>query len=446
MDSTKTDLAVPYRILLALSDDADAKLVAGMLTSVKSVMLCKITQVSRAKDAIEAHAADPQDLAILDFHLPDAPGIAGIDQFRREVDGLPVLFYATAASECTPSLAAQHGANDLLVRGAFDPFLLTRAVRYAAERRRSRDALRQHLDKQAHFQGVLLDLAKRGTSDPEDTFRRLCEASSRTLDVERVGVWLFNPDHTEIACRSLFTKSQGAVEAPATVIQSRDFPRYFGALEESRVVAATDARRDPRTSEFTEPYLKPLGITSMMDVPIRLHGALVGVVCHERTGSIHEWPLEEQEFGSSIADLVAVGLEAAERRRVEETLREERNFTDAVLDSTDLLMVVLDPGGRVVRFNRAAGHLTGYSAADAIGKIFWETFTAPEDAETVREIIANPPSEVSGNQHEHSWITRHGARPFIAWSITPLTGKAGALRYSVLTGIDISQRKALEEQ
>jgi diguanylate cyclase (GGDEF)-like protein/PAS domain S-box-containing protein len=446
MESTKTDLATPYRVLLALSNDADAKLISGMLAAVKSVMLCKITQVAQVRDALEVQAADPQDVAILDFHLPDAPGLAGLDQFRREVDGLPILFYAANASECTPTQAAQHGANDLLVRGAFDAVLLTRAVRYAAERRRSRAALREHLDKLTHFQGVLLEMARSGSAEPDEAFRRLCESSSLTLDVERVGIWLFSPQYTEIVCRSLYTKSKKMFGTPGTVIRSSDYPRYFSALEESRVVAATDARRDPRTSEFTDSYLKPHGITAMMDAPIRLHGRLVGVVCHEHGGSLREWPLEDQEFASSIADLVAISLEAAERRRIEETLREERNFTDAVLDSTDLLMVVLDPGGRIVRFNRAAGHLTGYRSSEAIGKIFWETFTAPEDAETVREIIANPPSEVSGNQHEHSWLTRHGARPYIAWSITPLTGRSGTLRYSVITGIDISQRKALEEQ
>jgi len=446
MESTKTDQVTPYRVLLALSEDSDAKLISGMLAAVKSVMLCKITQVGSVRDALEVHAATSQDVAILDFRLPDAPGLPGLDQFRREVDGLPMLFYAATPSDCSPTQAAQHGANDLLVRGAFDAVLLTRAVRYAAERRRSRHALREHLDKLTHFQGVLLEMAKHGTGEPEEAFRRLCECSSITLDVERVGIWLFNPDHTEIVCRSLYTKSKKQVETPGTVIRSRDYPRYFNALEEHRVVAATDATRDPRTSEFNERYLKPLGITAMMDAPIRLHGELVGVVCHEHVGTVREWPLGDQEFASSIADLVAINLEAAERRRVEETLREERNFTDAVLDSTDLLMVVLDPGGRVVRFNRAAGHLTGYSAPEAIGKIFWEVFTAPEDAETVREIIANPASEASGNQHEHSWLTRHGARPYIAWSITPLRDKAGTLRYTVVTAIDISQRRALEEQ
>src|SRR5213078_2353635 len=108
---------------------------------------------------------------------------------------------------------AQHGANDLLVRGAFDSVLLTRAVRYAAERRRARQALREHLDKLTHFQGVLLEMAKRGPGEPDEAFRRLCECASRTLDVERVGVWLFNPDHTEIVCRSLYTKSKKSVES-----------------------------------------------------------------------------------------------------------------------------------------------------------------------------------------------------------------------------------------
>jgi diguanylate cyclase (GGDEF)-like protein/PAS domain S-box-containing protein len=111
-----------------------------------------------------------------------------------------------------------------------------------------------------------------------------------------------------------------------------------------------------------------------------------------------------------------------------------------------MLVVVLDPAGRIVRFNRAAGHLTGFSLPDAVGKPFWEAFIAPQDSETVREIVAMQPSEASGNQHEHSWLTRHGAHPHLAWSTTPLRDRSGELRYSVITAIDITQRKALEEQ
>ena len=446
MDSTKTDLAHPYRILLALTDDADAKLVSAMLATVKSVLTCKITRVTRAEDAIAVQSKEPQDVLIADLHLADAPGLPGLEMIRRETQSVPLIILAYSYEECTPSRAAQRGAHDLLVRGQFDPYLLVRAVRYAAERRRSRDALRQHQDKLTGFQTALLDLAKRPATDADENLRRLCEASSTILGVERVGIWLFDPDHTEIVCRSLHVRSRNGAENPGTVISARDYPRYFAALEEHRVVAADDARRDPRTSEFTDGYLVPQKITSMMDAPIRFHGNLIGVVCHEHTVTPREWPLEDQEFASSIADLAAISLEAAERRRVEDSLKEERGFTDAVLDSTDLMMVVLDAGGRIVRFNRAAAHLTGYSAGDVVGKVFWETFVSPEEAETVREIVATPPSEAKGNQHEHHWLTRQGAHPFIAWSLTPLIGREGVLRYSVITGIDISQRKALEEQ
>jgi diguanylate cyclase (GGDEF)-like protein/PAS domain S-box-containing protein len=442
MDTTRTDVSTPYRVLLVLGEEADDRFISSTLEAVKSVLNFRVARVPSVRDALDLHSREPQDVAILDLH----PGIETLDAFRRDIHGLPVIAFARTAAACTPSQAAQHGAQDLLVRGGFDPYLLVRAVRYAAERRRSSEALRRHLDKLARFQGALLDLARRDTSDPGESLRQLCEGAAATLDVERVGIWLFNKDHSEIRCVGLFTKSRGAFEKEGTVIRARDFPRYFAALEESRVVAATDALRDPRTEEFTESYLKPHGIVSMMDAPIRLHGNLVGVVCHEHVGMPREWPLEDQECASSVADLAAITVEAVERRRAEESLREERSFTDAVLDSTDMLMVVLDPGGRIVRFNRAAGHLTGFGTADAIGKLFWEAFIAPQDSETVREIIAMQPSEASGNQHENSWLTRHGAQPHLAWSLTPLRDRDGRLRYSVVTAIDITQRKALEEQ
>ncbi|HLY08959.1 MAG TPA: EAL domain-containing protein [Planctomycetota bacterium] len=442
MDTTRTDVSTPYRVLLVLAEEADDRLVSATLDAVKSVLNFQISRVRTLPEAVTFHSRNPQDVAILDLH----PGIETLDAFRRDLQGLPVIAFVRSAALCSPSQAAQHGAQDLLVRGAFDPYLLVRAVRYAAERRRSRDALRRHLDKLSRFQSALLDLAKRDTSDPGESLRQLCGGAAETLDVERVGIWLFNPDHSEIRCACLFSKSRGAFEKEGTVIRARDFPRYFTALEESRVVAAKDAAQDPRTSEMAESYLKPHGTVSIMDAPIRLHGNLVGVVCHEHVGLPRDWPLEDQECASSIADLAAITVEAVERRRAEENLREERNFTDAVLDSTDMLMVVLDPGGRIVRFNRSAGHLTGFTSAEAAGKLFWEAFISPQDSETVREIIAMQPSEASGNQHEHSWLTRHGAYPHLAWSLTPLRDREGRLRFSVVTAIDITQRKALEEQ
>jgi diguanylate cyclase (GGDEF)-like protein len=132
-------------------------------------------------------------------------------------------------------------------------------------------------------------------------------------------VWRFNADRSEIVCEDLF-KLIDQIHEKGLRLRAEQYPKYFKALEESRTIAANDACLDTRTSEFAEGYLKPLGITSMMDVPVRLHGKVIGIVCHEHVGSKRDWILEEQDFAASIADMVSLALEAFERRRAEERL------------------------------------------------------------------------------------------------------------------------------
>ena len=59
------------------------------------------------------------------------------------------------------------------------------------------------------------------------------------------------------------------------------YPTFFEELLAERVIDASDAIHDPRTSEFAESYLTPLGITALLDIPIRFMGRLVGVLRQE---------------------------------------------------------------------------------------------------------------------------------------------------------------------
>src|SRR4030095_3856239 len=85
-----------------------------------------------------------------------------------------------------------------------------------------------------------------------------------------------------------------------SIIREAQCPQYFEALAEGRVIPIHYARGDPRTKEFLEGYLNPLGITSMLDAPIRLDGRMIGVICNEHTGSPREWTLDEQNFAGSM--------------------------------------------------------------------------------------------------------------------------------------------------
>jgi GAF domain-containing protein len=170
---------------------------------------------------------------------------------------------------------------------------------------------------------MLMELAKCKelySGDLADSLRIVTEATAHAVEVERVSVWLYEGDRSMIRCIDLYTMSTDS-HSEGMVLAAADYPSYFEALEEGAFIAAHDAHKDPRTNEFSDSYLTPLGIKSMMDVPIRLKGAVVGVVCYEHVGHTRRWTMEEENFARSPADYISLAMEADERRRAEEALR-----------------------------------------------------------------------------------------------------------------------------
>ncbi len=178
----------------------------------------------------------------------------------------------------------------------------------------------------------------------DEAFRRITEVAGRTLEIERTSVWLFDETHTSIRCHNLYRRSLRQHMA-GTSLEAAAYPAYFRALETGRAVAASDALRDPRTVELAADYLAPLGIGAMLEAPIRHDGRLVGVVCHEYVGPARQWLLDEKSFAASIADVVAMALDASERARLTDRLSvsEERYRTFVSLSTEGILRVEVSP-------------------------------------------------------------------------------------------------------
>jgi signal transduction histidine kinase len=154
-----------------------------------------------------------------------------------------------------------------------------------------------------------------------DAFREICTAGASALEVERCSVWLLDEPGEVLRCLNLYQRSAGHHSSDLSFPAAR-YPAYFAALQEERTLAATDAAIDPRTRELAADYLFPLGITSMLDAPIRLGDRMVGVVCHEHVGLQQiSWPPEARSFAGSMADFAARALAAADRTGKERNLR-----------------------------------------------------------------------------------------------------------------------------
>jgi two-component system, cell cycle sensor histidine kinase and response regulator CckA len=176
------------------------------------------------------------------------------------------------------------------------------------------------------FEATRLGLARLALDQANELTRAIECATTATayaLHVERVGVWFFSPDGSQLHCASMYEASAQRHSSGA-ILRAASFPRYVKALGSRRVIVAHDARSAVETSELTADYLDMHGITSLLDSPIFRHGEIVGVVCHEHVGPMREWTVRERDFAGSVADMLAVLLEQATRLDVEAALVAQR--------------------------------------------------------------------------------------------------------------------------
>jgi diguanylate cyclase (GGDEF)-like protein/PAS domain S-box-containing protein len=105
------------------------------------------------------------------------------------------------------------------------------------------------------------------------------------------------------------------------ILSGEDFGDEIAAVKASRYVAADDALTDPRTRGYVEPYLKPHGITSMLDAAIQASGQHFGLLCFEHVNKAHSWTRDEIAFACQLADNVGLAVTSLKRRQAEAMTR-----------------------------------------------------------------------------------------------------------------------------
>jgi len=176
---------------------------------------------------------------------------------------------------------------------------------------------------------------------------------------------------------------------------------------------------------------------------------LLGVALPAHHASILSWTGRATQALGGLYMLIAAVVSVRESRVwgicVERALREERDFNAAALDTAGALVVVLDDQGRITRFNRACERLTGYTAAEVYGRVFWDFPVPPDDTAAVRQVWNALAGGSSLIHHENHWLTRDGTRRLIDWSSTALVDETGHVHHFAAVGIDVSDRQRTQE-
>ena len=129
-------------VLLVEDNPIDATLIRGLLRAPSASLRCG--HVTRLSEALERLGLkDPPDVILLDLNLDDSCGYETFDRVRQAASRAAILVLSGSDDEELAIRTVREGAQDYLVKGSFDGRLLLRAIRYAIERKRSEEALRQ---------------------------------------------------------------------------------------------------------------------------------------------------------------------------------------------------------------------------------------------------------------------------------------------------------------
>jgi PAS domain S-box-containing protein len=133
-----------------------------------------------------------------------------------------------------------------------------------------------------------------------------------------------------------------------------------------------------------------------------------------------------------------------ERKRFEEALRNERDYTTRIIERTPALVVGLSPDG-ITRFtNPAVEKTTGYSTSELIGKNWWSTLF-PEKSDKQVEQLRQLKSKGPARNVELELFTRSGETRVVAWSNIHRFNESGQLVETIGFGTDITEQKRVEQ-
>lgn len=315
------------RVLLVDDDQGDYLMTRAMLEQIEGYRfeLEWVPTYHEALDALERH--QEFDLFLVDYFLEDQDGLDLVREARSRRIRTPMIMLTGRGSHEVDLEATEAGASDYLVKGGVDPSLMERSIRYALQRRRSDEALR---DSEERHRGMFDHL-------PIGLYR--CTPDGAFMDANPTLVRMLGYPDTETL--------EGEYSAN-WYVKPEDHARFQAALERDGVVRGFES------------------VLERVDgVPIRVRN----------TARLHRAPDGGVQYVEGALEDVT-DLDRAER-----ALGHAEHFR-TVFESSGLPILLLDREGHVTEASPAFLRAFGYGEAELKGRAF-STLVVPEERSAV---------------------------------------------------------------
>jgi PAS domain S-box-containing protein len=131
-----------FKILIVEDDILDAKLLKQQLTQT-SINITRVAHAERLEETLTILTQEKFDIILLDMNLPDSNGLETLLKVHKAAPDLPIINVTGSTDEEMGLKAVSSGAQDYLIKGRFDPYILNKSIQYSLERKKMEEETRR---------------------------------------------------------------------------------------------------------------------------------------------------------------------------------------------------------------------------------------------------------------------------------------------------------------
>ena len=296
--------------------------------------------------------------------------------------------------------------------------------RDTTKRKEAEQALKANYEHSKMLTDALARITKSpafSSGDLKDTSILITKIGCQAMNASRVGIWSIDKDEGKlrsISCYNQHTRELLLMED----MNISDCEEYIYLLKTERLIVTPNTRVPNPLSVILDSYYES-DIRAVIDAPIRIGNRLAGVVCIEqdKTDEFPEernWTIEEQNFASSLADLVALTMESGEHRAL-------AYRTEMMMNSLPGMVYQAEnnPPDYTLNFiSQGCYELTGYTREEMTGDapVNFFDMVHPEDAPALQKAIDETLAVGLPLDFTYRIITKDGTEKWI-WDRTHVT-------------------------
>jgi PAS domain S-box-containing protein len=410
--------------------------------------------------ALSAARLAPPDLILLDVMMPAMSGYEVCQALKTDeaTRDIPVIFISalTGVSDKVRGFAV--GGADYVAKPLQPPEVLARVEthltlhrmdqRLAEQNSRMQQLIseraraEQALERQLALETVAATHASRfinlGIDKLDDEINDLLSALGKSSSVDGIFVLVFDSRQQQVEKHyQWFSRGRRPDRGLIHGLPLEAIPWTMERLSRFETIIYEDVRDLPPEAGWEKEFLQAISVRSFLVIPLVVKNEVVGCYGYHSAQPGTEWAVEDISLLRLLGHILS---NVIDRRRTEARLRK---LSQAVEQSPGTVMII-DVEGNIEYVNPRFTQITGYTAAEALGRNpdFLKSGVHPA------QLYADLWSTIASGQDWRSELVNRRKNGELYWemtSISPLRNEAGEITHFVKVAEDITRRKEAED-